>query len=215
MSYDFKIVFLDEADRLTPEAQDALKSLMEEYAANARFIFTSNKPHKIIPELKSRVFEIEYKTLDKDEMMMRFATILKQEKIKVKDLDIIDEYVDQCYPDFRKLLITAQASVRDNTLPPFKQVLSDTTEYMVNVIKFIERDDWNNARTYLASNIPDDKWEECYRFLYDYLHEIGKFTDTRKWKAGIIVVSDHLYRHAFIADPEMNFTACLVRLSEI
>jgi len=215
MSGEFKIVFLDEADRLTPSAQDSLKSMMEDYSDNARFILACNRPHKIVPELKSRVLEIEYKALDKDEMTLRFAKILKKEKIHVQDLDIIDEYVNNCYPDFRKLLITAQFSVKDGVLPPFKSALSDTSEFMVRAIDFIENDDWKSAREYLASNTPDDKWEECYRFLYDYLHEIGKFTDDKKWKAGIVIVADHLYKHAFVADPEMNFAACLIRLSEV
>lgn len=215
MSFEFKIVFLDEADRLSAAAQDALKGIMEEYVDNARFIFTSNKPHKIINELKSRLFEIEFPSLDRDEMTMRFATILKKEGIKVPSLEILDEYVDLCYPDFRKLLITAQAAVTDGKLPSFQNKISDTTEYMVAVIKFLETDNWEAARTYLAANVSDDNWEECYRFLYDYLHEIGKFKDTKKWKVGIVTIADHLYRHAMIADPEMNFAACLVRLSEV
>lgn len=215
MSFDFKIVFLDEADRLSPAAQDALKGIMEEYKDNARFIFTTNKPHKIIPELKSRCFEIEFPSLDRDEMTFRFATILQKEKVKVDALETLDEYVNLCYPDFRKLLITAESSIRKGILPPPQNIVSDTTEFMVNAIQYIESNDWEAARTYLASNVPDDRWDECYRFLYDYLHELGKFKDTKKWKSGIVIVADHLYRHGFIADAEMNFAACLIRLSEV
>jgi replication factor C small subunit len=215
MSFDFKIVFIDEADRLSASAQDALKGIMEEYKENARFIFTTNKPHKIIPELKSRCFEIEFPSLDREEMTFKFATILQKEKINVTDLEILDEYVNNCYPDFRKLLITAEQSVRKGTLPPMSNVVSDTTEFMVTAIEFIESDNWEAARTYLAANVPDDRWDECYRFLYDYLHELGKFKDTKKWKSGIVIIADHLYRHGFVADAEMNFAACLIRLSEV
>ncbi len=215
MSGDFKIVFLDEADYLSAAAQAILRNMMEEYSDNAKFILTCNKPQKIIPELKSRCLEIKYDALDKDEMTIRFGVILKNEKVKISDLDLLDEYVNSCYPDFRKLLITAQHGVKDGVLQPFHNMLSDTSEYMVKVIGYIESDDWVSARTFLAENVPDDKWEECYRFLYDYLHEIGKFTTQKNWKAGIVIISDHLYRHAFVADPEMNFAACLIRLSEV
>jgi replication factor C small subunit len=215
MSFDYKIVFIDEADRLSPAAQDALKGMRDEYIDNARFIFTSNKPHKLIAELRSRALEIEYKSIDKDEMTLRFATILQKEKVKFDNIEVLDDYVNACYPDFRKLLITAQGAVSEGKLRPFANAISDTTEFMVRASEFIEKDNWEEARTYLAANVPDDNWEDCYRFLYDYLHEIGKFADTKKWKAGIVIVADHLYRHAYVADPELNFTACLIRLSEV
>lgn len=216
MSSEYKLVFLDEADYLSGNAQGILRSMMEEYVDNARFILTCNKPHKIIPELKSRCTEIQYSTLDKDAMTLRFAHILKKEKIKVEDIDIIDEYVDRCYPDFRKLLVVAQGSIKNGSLQPFQDnVTTDTTEHMVTIIDFLEKDNWERARTYLSENISDDKWDECYQFLYTYLHEIGKFKDTKKWKAGVVVIADHLYKNSFVSDPEINFAACLVRLSEI
>jgi replication factor C small subunit len=215
MSNDFKIVLLDEADRLSPEAQKILKGVMEDFKENARFILTTNHTHKIDADLKSRIYEIRYEFVDKDEMTMRFATILKKENIKITDLDLLDEYVESCYPDFRKLLITAQTAVRGNVLPPFQNNISDTSDYMLSVIEYIENDDWHAARVYLAANVPDNKWEECYRFLYDYLHDIGKFKEQVKWKAGIITIADYLYRHSIVADPEMNFAACLIKLSDI
>lgn len=216
MSSEYKLVFLDEADYLSGNAQGILRSMMEEYVDNARFILTCNKPHKIIPELKSRCTEIQYSTLDRDAMTLRFAQILKKEKIKIDDLDIIDEYVSHCYPDFRKLLVVAQGSVKNGKLQPFKDnVTTDTTEHMVMIVDFLEKDNWEQARTYLSENISDDKWEECYQFLYTYLHEIGKFKNITKWKAGVVVIADHLYKNAFVADSEINFAACLIRLSEI
>lgn len=216
MSFDYKIVFINEADFLSAGAQGILRGKIEDFADNARFILTCNYPSKLTNELRSRFTEIKFDSLDKDEMAIRFASILKKEKVKGVDLEVIDGYVNGCYPDFRRLLTTAQASVRHGKLLPFSTAnMSDASECMVQVIDFIENDKWSEARTFLAESIPDNKWEECYKFLYDYLHEIGKFTDTKKWKSGIVVISDHLYRHSLVADPEINFAACLVRLSEI
>lgn len=214
VSSDFKIVLLDEADRLSGAAQDSLKGMMIEHSDNARFILTCNNPRKIIEPIYSRCIRIDYDQLDKDQMTMRFASILKKEKVKTT-LEILDEYVENCYPDFRHLLLTAQASVRDGTLKPFAETITDTTEFMIKALEFIEQDDWTRARDYLSTNIVDDKFEECYDFLASYLHEVGKFSDEKKWKAGYCIIADHLYRHAFVADPEINFTACLIRLSEV
>jgi len=215
MSADFKIVLLDEADRLSGAAQDSLKGMMMEHSDNARFILTCNNPRKLIEPLYSRCIRIDYDQLDKDQMTMRFATILKKEKVKTT-LDIIDEYVENCYPDFRHLLLTAQASVRNGGLKPFAETVTDTTEFMVKALEFIEQDDWTHARDYLSEHIIDDKFVECYDFLASYLHGVGKFErDEKKWKAGYCIIADHLYRHAFVADPEINFTACLIRLSEV
>ena len=214
MSSPFKIVFFDEADRLSPEAQDALKGVMDESMENARFIFTCNQPRKIIDPIKSRCVQIEYKSLDKDEMLFRFASILKAEKVKL-DEKVINEYVDNCYPDFRQLLLCAQASVKDGVLQTFEASVSNTAEFMVSIIDHIETGNWTAARTFLATHVPDDGWEGCYTFLYQYLHEIGKFKDDDKWAAGIVTINDYLYRHQMVADPELNFAAFMIKLSEI
>ena len=77
---EFKLVLLDEADYLSQSAQALLRNMMEEYANNARFILSCNRGNKIIPELKSRCFEILFKRMDKTDMMERLAIILKTEK---------------------------------------------------------------------------------------------------------------------------------------
>jgi len=56
----FKIVFLDEADQMTPAAFTALRNLMERYAKNARFIISCNKINQIIPAIRSRCVALGY-----------------------------------------------------------------------------------------------------------------------------------------------------------
>ncbi len=147
-------------------------------------------------------------------MLFRFASILKAEKVKL-DEKVINEYVDNCYPDFRQLLLCAQASVKDGVLQTFEASVSNTAEFMVSIIDHIETGNWTAARTFLATHVPDDGWEGCYTFLYQYLHEIGKFKDDDKWAAGIVTINDYLYRHQMVADPELNFAAFMIKLSEI
>ena len=71
----FKIVLLDEADYLSPNAQAALRGVMEEYAQTARFIMTCNYPHKIIPALHSRCQGFHIEKVDHTEFTARAATV--------------------------------------------------------------------------------------------------------------------------------------------
>lgn len=212
---EYRIVFLDEFDYFTQNAQHMLRAMMEDYADNARFILTCNKPQKIIPEIHSRCFEMNFIAPNRKDMTIRLVEILAAEQVKVKSIDHIKEYISACFPDFRKLLMTVQNSVKNGELVPLEAVVSDTTEFMVKIFEFLETDNWVASREYLAKNIPDDKWEECYRFLYDYLKDITKFDDIHKWNEGIIVIADHLKWHTQVADPEINFASCLASLARI
>ena len=212
----FKIVLLDEADYLTVNAQAILRNLMEDedYSANARFILTCNYEKKIIPELRSRCQEFKFKSLSKDDMLGRLAEVLTFEKVKVTNLELLDKYIDLCYPDMRKLLIMAEQNNVDGKLQ--EPVNKDTSlEYKLELLDCLAQNNWERARTIVCDNVDGDQWVEVYQFLYEYLHEVGKFTDQKKWKQGIVIIADHLYRHANCADSEINFTACIIRLTEV
>jgi len=87
-----KIVLLDEADYLSPNAQGLLRGLMETYAAQARFILTCNFANKVIPPLKSRCHEIHVHKTDQVEFTARAATVLVEENVEF-ELDTLDTYV--------------------------------------------------------------------------------------------------------------------------
>lgn len=212
-----KILLLDEFDYFTPNAQASLRGIIEDerYASYLRIIFTCNYPQKIIPALHSRCLTMEFSAPDKLAMTERFISIFNAEGIKLGNLDRIKEWVNQYYPDFRHLIISAQNAVKEGILQPFDDVVFDTTEFMVHILDYLEKNNWIEIRNYLSQHVNDNQWDSCYKFLYDYLHDIGKFKDTMKWKKGIITISDHLEKHTRVADPEINFTACLIKLSEI
>lgn len=215
---EFKIVFLDEADYLTPNAQAVLRNMMEEYADNARFILTCNKPHKVIPELKSRCQELTFKSLDKESVFKRCIKILKAEGFKVKseeDVVIIESIIDATYPDFRKTINTLQQNFVNGKLQQPSE-LDSTDEYKIVLLDLIEKKQWNKIRSYMAENTPDDQWEDIYRMLYRYIPEISHFAgNQRKIDDAMIIIADHLYKNAFIADQEINFTACIIKLSRL
>ena len=112
---NFKVVLLDEADYLSPNAQAALRGVMEEYHTTARFILTCNYPNRIIPALHSRCQGFHIERVDQTEFTARVATILVEEDIEF-DLDTLDTFVRATYPDLRKCINMVQMNSVDGKL---------------------------------------------------------------------------------------------------
>lgn len=212
---DFKIVLLDEADYITPSGQAVLRNMMEEFSDNARFILTCNKPQKIIPELKSRCQELEYQSLDRDQMLERAAIILSKEKVKA-DIDDVEAYINSCYPDFRKVIETLDQNSVNGVLTPFIESDEEISDYQMKIVEMIETDTYSSVREAMSAVVSDDEWDEVYKFMYDTLHELGKFKgDFDKWSQGIIIIADHLFRHTQGADAEITAAAMFLRLGKV
>jgi replication factor C small subunit len=81
----FKIIYLDEADALTREAQQALRRTMENYTQTTRFIISCNYSSKIIDPIQSRCAMFRFKPLDKEEIFTIIENIEKEEKIKIDE----------------------------------------------------------------------------------------------------------------------------------
>jgi len=78
---DFKIIFLDEADALTPDAQNALRRTMENYTQTCRFILSCNYSSKIIGPIQSRCAIFRFKRISKEEIKKQLESILKKENV--------------------------------------------------------------------------------------------------------------------------------------
>lgn len=211
---DFKIVFLDEADYLSIAAQAALRGMMESHTETVRFILTCNKPHKIIDELRSRCQEFTFDTFSKEEMAVYAYKIMKKEGVKVRDAELIKSYVEDCYPDLRKLLQNLELNTVNGELQDPIEI-DDMDKTLIDIVEQLNKGKWLEVRQSIVQNVEDHEWDEIYRFLYDNLEDIEGFNDTNNWKKGIIIIADHLRFHHQVADPEINFSSCMVKLSNI
>jgi len=97
----FKVIYLDECDSLTREAQQALRRTMENYTQTCRFILSCNYSSKIIDPIQSRCAVFRFKPLAKADMDTILETIAKTEKIKLNEKAKVAIF-DVCEGDCRK-----------------------------------------------------------------------------------------------------------------
>jgi replication factor C small subunit len=81
----FKVIFLDEADALTPEAQQALRRTMENYSATCRFVLSCNYSSKIIDPIQSRCAMFRFRLLEKKDIERLLTRIAEQEKLTIEE----------------------------------------------------------------------------------------------------------------------------------
>ena len=209
---NFKIVLLDEADYLSPNAQAALRGVMEEYSQTARFILTCNYPHKIIPALHSRCQGFHIEKVDHTEFTARAATVLVTEGVEF-DLDVLDSYVKATYPDLRKCLNLLQMNSVDGKLKTPSESNSGTADYKLAMVDLFKAGKIREARTLLCSQARPEEMEEIFRWMYDNL-ELFAQTEEQKDEA-IIAIRKGAANASLVADQEINLSATFTELTQI
>ncbi len=108
MGSDFKIIFLDESDSLTPEAQQAMRRTMEKFSDVCRFILSCNYSSRIIDPIQSRCSVFRFKRLGKDDVKKYSSMIAEKEKLSVAE-DAYDAIYEISEGDLRKVTNILQA----------------------------------------------------------------------------------------------------------
>ncbi|KMT45760.1 replication factor C small subunit [Halostagnicola sp. A56] len=107
--YDYRIIFLDEADALTSDAQSALRRTMEQFSHNTRFILSCNYSSQIIDPIQSRCAVFRFTELSESAIEEQVREIAENEDIDVTD-DGVDALVYAAAGDMRKAINGLQAA---------------------------------------------------------------------------------------------------------
>jgi len=182
-----KIVFIDEADKITADAQDALRNIIETYSENVRFIMTCNYLHKISDALKSRLQTYIFKALPKDQILNIVSNILDNENI-IYDQNELVQLIDLVYPDIRKLLNEIQKYIINdpsgirrmslrNSDGSYFMIELDIVEKIITIWKYTLENNPNTNKLYLeinksiTENVVD--FSLIYRILFDKVQGLG------------------------------------------
>ena len=209
---NFKVVLLDEADYMTPDAQAVMRGVMEEFSDNCRFIMTCNYPNKIIPALHSRCQSIHIPKLDRIAFVERVATILIEENVEL-DIDTLDSYVAASYPDLRKCLNSVQQNAINGVLRKPNERSVDTSDYKLKAVDLFKTGKIIEARRVIVDNATVGDVDEMFRWMYDNLNLWSQEQDGQD--EAIKIIRNGLANHALVADVEINLAATLVELTTI
>ena len=203
-----KVVILDEADYLNPNStQPALRAFIEEFSGNCRFIFTCNFKNRIIEPLHSRTSVIDFKIDKKDRPVMaqkfmgRMQYILTSENIPYEQ-NVLAELLMKHFPDYRRVINELQRYSKSGSID--SGILSNIAEINTKeLIDSLKDKDWKKMRQWVVNNVDNDP-QGVYRKVYDSL--IDKVKQVPHL---VLLIADYQYKSAFVADQEINLTACL------
>jgi DNA polymerase III delta prime subunit len=206
-----KVVILDEADYLTPNAQAILRNAIEEFASNCSFIFTCNYKNKIIDPLHSRCAVIEFGLKNGEKAQMasaffkRITHILNTEKVEF-DEKVIAEVVKKHFPDFRRVINELQRYSKLGKIDV--GILSQIGDIsLTQIVKHLKEKDFTSVRKWAATSEIDNT--TFFRKLYDALYDIVK---PQSIPQAVLILADYQYKQAFVADHEINLVACLTEI---
>ena len=181
----FKIIFLDEADALTHDAQGALRRIMEQYAETCRFILSCNYSSKIIEPIQSRCAVFRFRPLADAEVLDQVKHVAKSEKVKLDD-DAAEALVRISQGDLRKAITALQvAAALDKKIS--RSLIYETSatappESLHQYLMSCRQDGFHAARRRLRELLDryglagTDFVNQLHRELYgaDFLSEIQK-----------------------------------------
>ena len=202
-----KVIILDEADYLTPNAQAALRNLMETFSKTTRFILTCNYVEKIIDPIQSRCQVFGITPPSKKDIAMRLMDICCDEEIGYR-LDDLGHIVNATYPDIRRSINALQRQIANGQVS-IDEASMIQADWMNDLLKSMQA---NESISKLRQIVVDSKltdFTDLYRFLYDNMDE---YTD--KTAEAIMYIAEAQYKDAMVVDKEINVMALLVKLKE-
>jgi DNA polymerase III delta prime subunit len=189
-----KIIVLNEADQLTPEAEKSLKEEIDDIAELTRFVFITNEPHNVGDAIHSRCQVIEVDKPPAKEIFYRLNEILEAQGVEIKNV-LLKDVIKECYPDIRGMINSLQMSAVNGII---KRVIYSVSEQLLSdILSAILKKDVEQIRKLLRSNTVN------YKELYNYLfNNAGKFKSPGD---SILAIGEAHRWSAWVSIQEINF----------
>ena len=208
-----KVIIMDEADYLTPEAQAAMRGMIEQFSNNCTFIFTCNFKSRLIDAIHSRCSLIDFTLIgdEKKEMAVQFfkrlQKILDSENVQYEK-PVLAKIVDKYFPDYRRTLYELQRYSNAGTIDAgIVSQLSDVRK-IGQLVSALREKDFSSMRKWVVANSDIDP-AKVYRKIYDSLNEFFKPVSIPQ---AVVTLAKYQYQAAFVSDQEVNLVACLTEL---
>jgi len=207
-----KVIILDEADYLTPNAQSSLRGFMEQFSSNCRFILTCNMKNRIIKPLHSRCAVVDFNYSNKETpklqaaMFRRICIILKDNDVEFEQ-KVVAELVKTFFPDFRRTLgelqrYSKQGSINAGILTSLSSVNIDSAIILIKGKNFKELRKWVEDN---ESCDPAVIFEQLYDSLYHVL-------SPQSVPQSVLILAEYQAKSAVVSNQSINTMAMLTEL---
>ena len=206
---DMKVIILDECDYITPNAQAALRNLMETFSKHCRFILTCNYVERIIDPIQSRCQSFQIIPPSKTEVAKHLHSILIQENI-IDSPEDIKVLVETGYPDIRRVINSAQRNVVKGRLKLDTSSIIQN-DYKLKLLKILETQNKKNAFNEIRQLLADNKitdYADLFRLLYDEVDSYGK----GHLAECILIIARYELSDSQVVDKEINAMAMIIEL---
>ena len=205
-----KLIILDESDYLTPNAQAALRNVIETFSKTTRFILTCNYIDKSIDPIQSRCQIFNIVPPSKKEVAQHLVKILEDESVNYEKDNLVT-IINQSYPDIRRVINTTQRCVIGGVLKLDESTLVEHN-YLSSILDVLKsnknkKEKFDGIRQLLADNHVRD-YNQLFRYLYDNVDTFSNgFVSTI-----ILIIAESQYKDSFVVDHEINAMAMFIQI---
>ena len=206
---EMKIIILDECDYITPNAQAALRNLMETFSRHCRFILTCNFVERIIDPIQSRCQSFQIIPPDRKQVAKHLSNILDNENIEYQ-LDDIVTIVNGGYPDIRRVINATQRQIVNGKLV-IDEGMVIQNDYKLQLLDILKTQDKKNSFKNIRQVLADSKitdFSDLFRLLFDTVDDWGRGHIAEC----ILTLSQYQQSDAVVVDKEINIMAMFVEI---
>ena len=207
-----KVVIIDEADNTTNDVQLSLRTAVEEFHGNCRFIFTCNFINKIIEPLHSRCTVVDFRIKPEQavklqgEFFTRLKTILTNEKVKFED-KVLAKLTKRYYPDWRRLINECQRYAASGSID--SAILVDVADINLNdLMGSLKRKEFTTVKKWVVQHMDNDP-SMVMRKIYDSLYGMLKPASIPE---AVLIIAKYMKDITLVPDQEINLLACLTEI---